>query len=229
MTAATAARYTKQEALQLDKKLHASFQAFAKGITNLVGLIREAQEKEIWKLIDDPNTNQPYKNWQGYIMAVVTREMKPTDRSLSPEERNQIIAVLLTAGVSQRGAADAVGAAPSVANAVAKGNKPGEPKPKPKPNTSQPQRRTLSARVGEFLDEVSRRMDEIATSDLDILDKRFTALHRQCAATLKKRSDATKQSPAAKAAPRKAPAAKATHERQAAKRRHPSAAKKPAA
>lgn len=205
---------TEVEAVVLDQDLRAAAETATASMARVALLVQEAKDKEIWKLLTDPKTGQRYQTWQHYIGSVLGRSMEP----LAAVNRNALIKMLLDEGLSQRAAAEAVNTSPATVNEVAKGGSPGERKPRPKPDAQPPvpqPRRPLSARVGDFLDEVSRRMDEIATADLENLDKKLQALHRQCAATLKLRAKTTPADPSNK------------QERDAAKQRHPAGSKTP--
>jgi hypothetical protein len=119
----------KVEALLLHGELVEAWKTFHDGLANLSKLIDEAKEKEIHRYIENPETpGVMYENWQTYIMAVASRDLRQ-DAKLSAKDRNDLIEMLIRAGVSIRGASKAAGTVPSVGKKVADGEKPGEPKP----------------------------------------------------------------------------------------------------
>lgn len=211
------------EAQQLDADLRSAARAAAESLSMVAYLIQQAEKLGVWKLVKDAH-GKPYKSHHGYITDVLASEMGP----LAPTNRNRLVAVCLDSGLSQRAAAKIAHTSPAVANRVAQGERPGERVPKPRPNPSTPPvppqpRRSLGARAVEFLDDVSVRLDEIATSDLDAFEKKLRAVHNQVVATLKLRNKNTPGGQPQKRAPatKQVPGGKQTQERDAAKARHP--------
>jgi hypothetical protein len=118
----------KVEALLLHGELVAAWKTFHDGLLDLTDLIEKCKAKAIHRFIEDPATKEPYANWQKYIMDVCQFDMR-REAQLSAKDRNDLITLLIRAGVSIRGASKAAGTVPSVGKKVADGEKPGEPKP----------------------------------------------------------------------------------------------------
>lgn len=237
-----------REAKQLDEQLRRWAKIAADNFVRVTGLIAEAKEKAIWKLVDDPETGKPFRTWQSYIASVIGREMEP----LAAVNRNALVKMLLDEGLSQRAAAEAAKTSPATVNEVAKGKTPGEPRPsgQSRQNSGQPSspppRRSFSSRAIEFLDDVAvRGFDQFATSDLENFEKKLRTVHGQVVANLKirkagmsskaasgrvttKRAEAAKESAKQSPVTKRAEPTKATQSRQAAKRRHPAGSKTPA-
>lgn len=158
-----------REAAELDGQLRKWARIATDSMARVAALIREAKDKEIWKLVADADGN-PFPTWQSYIADVCGREMEP----LAAVNRNALVKMLLSEGLSQRAVAQAVNTSPATVNDIAKGKAPGE-KPAEKRNrggapAGQPvQRANPADRAYDAVDRVIRRAQSFP-DDLPIQD-----------------------------------------------------------